>query len=46
MGTSQTANWKPPTDLYIIMDYKYCKVWVRKSDKVEHLEQYKLMINS
>lgn len=34
MGSVESEQWKPPADLYIVMDYKYCKVWVRKSDKV------------
>lgn len=34
MGSSTSSKWKPPTDLYIIMDYKYCKVWIRKTDKL------------
>lgn len=38
MGSKTATQWKPPADLYIVMDYKYCRVWVRKLDKVEHLE--------
>lgn len=38
MGSKIAAQCKPPAELYIVMDYKYCRVWVRKIDKVEYLE--------
>ena len=44
MGSSSLARWKPPSDLYIVMDYKYCRVWVRRHDKVEHLEEYTIRV--
>lgn len=34
MGSKSLAQFKPPSDFYVFLDYKYCKVWVRKSDKV------------
>ena len=37
MGSTSMSHYKPPSNLYIVMDNKYCKVWIRKSDKFEHL---------
>lgn len=34
MGSNSLSRWKPPNNLYIVMDYKYCSVWVRRIDKI------------
>lgn len=45
MGTSPTPP-PLPQNTYITMDYKYCKVWIRKIDKVEHMEEYSIYIQT
>lgn len=34
MGSNTLTKYKPKNDQYIIMDYKYCNVWIRKIDKI------------
>lgn len=34
MGTNSIVKTKPIIDMYIIMDYKYCKVWINKINKI------------
>lgn len=46
MGSSELSAWKPPRDAYTIVDYKYCRVWVRREDLVEHLEEYSVSIQN
>jgi len=46
MGSDSPSQWKPPMNLYTVLDYKYCKVWVRKADKQEHMEEYRVNIYS
>lgn len=46
MGSNSMRELSPPSDLYIIMDYKYCRVWVRKKDKVEQFEDYTVRVTN
>ncbi len=38
MGTNYSHFHPPSSQFHIILNYKYCKVWVRKTDKIEHME--------
>jgi hypothetical protein len=46
MGTISSTRWKPPSDLYLVIDYKYCLVWQSRSDQTEHMEEYRVSIHN
>ena len=46
MGADSSQFYPPSSELHSILNYKYCRVWVRKSDKLEHMEEYRVQIIS
>ena len=46
MGTNSSHFHPPSSHLHVVLNYQYCKVWVRKIDKKEQMEEYRVSINN
>ena len=46
MGANSSRYHPPSTKFHTIANYKYCHVWIRRSDRVEHMEEYRIKIQN